>query len=249
MGFAGEFTEGMHMMIENEAATYRVWGVDNIAYGPVDMTTLTAWAKEQRITAESWIFVDEDHCWTKAREMRRLDALIDAPKECPASDAPGEAAAIDPGLLRRLKLFATMNERQLASFVRYLEVIPYTQFSVVVRAGDPGDAMFVILDGELRARALVDGKETTLTTLSVGDFFGEISILDQGPRSAEVVANNDSILLKISTLAFERCLAEAPALAAPFLYNLSRSVAGRVRILTKKYLDSIHFSRNTNIIM
>jgi hypothetical protein len=225
------------------APTYRVWGADNIAYGPVELSTLAAWAKEERITAESWVFVDSLNRWIKAAELPELDTVIQAPATEVTSLASTEASGLKLGMLRRLKLLATMDERQLTSFVRYLEVIRYQQFSLVVRAGDPGDAMFLILEGELRARVMVDGKETTLTTMTVGDFFGEISLLDQGPRSADVVANHDSVLLKITMTAFNRMLAEAPALAAPFLYNLGRSAVGRIRILTKKYQDSIHFSR------
>lgn len=231
------------MKTEDAERSYRVWGADNIAYGPVELTTLAAWAKDERVTAESWVFVDNDSRWIKAAELPELRSVITAPTGKATFPLFANAAILKPGMLQRLKLFATMEERQLESFLQYLELIESKQFSTVVRAGDPGDAMFLVLEGELRARVLIDGKETTLATMTVGDFFGEISLLDQGPRSADVLANTDSILLKISTLAFERMLAEAPALATPFLYNLSRSVVGRVRVLTKKYQDSIHFSR------
>ena len=100
-----------------------------------------------------------------------------------------------------------------------------------------------VTDAYLRARVIVDGKETTLSTIAAGDFFGEISLLDEGPRSADVLANTDSRLLKISAEAFEKVMREAPALAASFLYMLSKSIGARVRVLTQKYQDSIHFSR------
>ena len=103
--------------------------------------------------------------------------------------------------------------------------------------------MYLVLEGELRARVIVDKKETTLSTMTVGDFFGEISLLDEGPRSADVIANSDSRLLKISSAAFASLMREAPALAASFLYGLSKSIGARVRVLTQKYQDSIHFSR------
>ena len=103
--------------------------------------------------------------------------------------------------------------------------------------------MFLVLEGELRSSIMIGDKESILSTIPAGEFFGEISLLDQGPRSADVFANLDSVLLKISAASFSNLIREAPALATPFLFALSRSVVGRVRVLTKKYQDSIHFSR------
>ena len=141
-----------------------------------------------------------------------------------------------------------MEERQLDSFIQYMEVVSIQQFAEVFRRGQPSDAMYLVLEGELRARVLVDGKETTLSTMTACDFFGEISLLDHGPRSADVLANTDSRLLKISAAAFEKVMGEAPALAASFLYGLSKSIGARVRVLTQKYQDSIHFSRLASAI-
>jgi CRP-like cAMP-binding protein len=136
-----------------------------------------------------------------------------------------------------------MDDQQLEGFLRYMEVVKATQYSHVVRKGDHGDAMYFVLEGEVRAMTLIDGKESTLATITAGEFFGEVSLLDQGPRSADVIANKESVLLKISAGAIEKVVREAPELATPFLFALSRSVVNRVRTLTKRYEDSIHFSR------
>ena len=101
----------------------------------------------------------------------------------------------------------------------------------------------VVLEGELRALAMVDGKESILSTMAPGESFGEISLFDQGPRSLDVVANKESLLLRVSSDAFHLLLKESPALAVPFLLALSRSVVGRVRSLTKRYEDSVRFLR------
>jgi CRP/FNR family cyclic AMP-dependent transcriptional regulator len=114
---------------------------------------------------------------------------------------------------------------------------------VLARPGDPADAMYFLLEGELRAYVLTDGHESTLATLMPGDSFGEIALLDQGTRSAFVSANRVSLLLKLSAVSFGEILREAPALAAPLNLGLARALAGRLRGLTKRYEDSVHFGQ------
>jgi CRP-like cAMP-binding protein len=115
--------------------------------------------------------------------------------------------------------------------------------AVVFNKGDHGDAMFLVLEGEVRARVMVGGRESTLATMTVGECFGELAVIDESPRSADVVANRESVLLKISAGALKRLFQEAPALAAPFLLGLSKTITSRVRTLTKRYEDSILFAR------
>ena len=103
--------------------------------------------------------------------------------------------------------------------------------------------MYLILDGELRVRMMLGGKETILTTLGIGEFFGEISLFDHGPRSADVVANKDSTLLKISAAAFENLTQQAPELAAPFLIAVGKTLAARIRADNKRFGDSLAFAR------
>jgi len=81
--------------------------------------------------------------------------------------------------------------------------------------------------------------------LNAGEFFGEISLLDQGTRSTDVVAVQDCTLLKISAAAFERMTAEKPDLVAPFLSSLMKSVACRVRAENRRYRDSVCFIQPT----
>jgi CRP-like cAMP-binding protein len=145
--------------------------------------------------------------------------------------------------LQRTKLFAGLGADQLESFAQYLEPVKVPQFGNLVRKGQHGDAMYIVVDGELRALTIIEGKESILGTMGAGDCFGEISLLDQGPRSADVVANRDSTLLKLSSAAFERLIREAPALAMPFVLALSREAVQRVRHATKRYEDSIQFIR------
>ena len=230
------------METNDDAPRYRVWGMDDVAYGPVELPELTNWVLDERVTDDTWGFAEESGDWVKAAQMPELTIFFER-RAAGVGAASAKSQGIKAGSLRRIKILAGMEEKQLQSFVRFMDVVQVTQFAQVFRRGEHSAAMYLVLEGELRARVFVDGKETTLSTMTAGDFFGEISLLDEGPRSADVIANKDSVLLKISGEAFERVMREAPALAASFLYGLSRSIAARVRVLTQKYQDSIHFSR------
>jgi CRP-like cAMP-binding protein len=237
------------MAQEETEAGFRIWAVDNVVYGPVELPTLVGWVKEKRVTGETWVFSEKDDCWRKAKSVPELLMFFSAR----ASNRQGQ---IDPGVsdetalfakkpssLRRVKIFAQFTDTQLERFVRFMEVLRVRQFAEVVKQGVHGDAMYFVLEGELRVSLMVSGKETILVTLSPGEFFGEISLFDQGPRSADVVANKDSLLLKISAESFQNLLENAPDLAAPFLFGMSKTLTARIRADNKRYRDSISFAR------
>ena len=165
------------------------------------------------------------------------------------SGAPASATAVnsprglEPRALRRIKILAGMTDEQLERFAQFVEAEKVPQWSVIVKQGDPGDAMYFILDGELRVRINVMGSETILATLAAGDFFGDVSLFDHGPRSADVVANADSTVVKISAAAFDELAKAAPEIATPFLRAVGRTLSARIRTDNKRYGDSVKFAR------
>ncbi len=232
-------------MEENTSFNYLAWGMDNIAYGPVELPGLVNWIKIGKVKANSWVFRERDCVWSRAADLTELKVLFKS-KLPQNTAAAADALGIQPGSLRRIKMLADVDDRLLASLLTYLEVVRTSAFGTVVNKGEQGDALFMVLEGEVRARVTIDGKETTLTTMGVGECFGELAIVDQGPRSADVIANQPSVLLKMSASALKKMFTEAPALSAPFMFALTRVIAQRVRTLTKRYEDSIHFSRTAS---
>jgi CRP-like cAMP-binding protein len=229
-------------MATDTSFNYRAWGADNIAYGPVELPGLVAWVKQGKVKANSWVFREKDGEWSHASDMPELKVLFKS-KLPPSTAASAEALGIQPGSLHRIKMLANVEERLLASLLPYLEVVKVPPFGTVVNKGEHGDALFMVLEGEVRARVMTGTRETTLSTMGAGECFGELAVVDQGPRSADVIANQPSVLIKVSEGALKKMFAEAPALAAPFMFGLTRVIAQRVRALTKRYEDSIHFSR------
>jgi hypothetical protein len=219
-----------------------VWGVDKTAYGPVELPTLVSWVKDERVTADTWIFVGKDTAWRKASEVPELQMFF-RPKAASGASSAATPNGLDPRALRRIKILADMSGEQLERFARFLEAQPIPQWAVIVKKGEPGEAMYFILEGELRVRLEVMGKETILATLSPGDFFGDIALFDHGPRSADVVANADSLVAKISAAAFDNLARQAPDLATPFLRAIGKTLTARIRADNKRYGDSVLFNR------
>lgn len=228
-------------MEANPAVYFRTWGTDNIAYGPVELPGLVDWIRQGRVLKDTWVFREDKGEWVRASDMGELKILFKSKTAGAGQAAP--AHGITPGSLRRIKIFADMDERQLASFLQYMEVVKLLPGAAAFSKGEHGDAMFLVLQGEVRARVMVGGRESTLSTMGVGECFGELAVVDESPRSADVVANSESVLLKISKAALKKLFEEAPALAAPFLLALSKTITSRVRTLTKRYEDSILFAR------
>jgi hypothetical protein len=204
-----------------------IWGIDNAPYGPVDLAVLVDWVKDERVLADTWVFARPDNSWRRAVEIPELQAHFNQ-DILPASTA-ASSSGIKPGSLRRIKILAQLNDAQLDRLMEFIEVHKVLQWTAVVKKGDVGDGMYFILQGELRARVMVGEKETILATFGPGDFFGDMSLFDRGPRSADVIANADSVVLKITDVAFDRLTREAPALATPFLQATARTLAARIR--------------------
>jgi len=223
---------------------YKIWGVDGVIYGPVELPTLVSWIKDERVTASTWIYREDNDVWQKAGQISELQMFFRAkPATGQAQSGPSPASNLKPGSLRRVKILAEMKDDQLERFAQFMEVQNVRQWTEVVKQGEIGDAMYLVLEGELRVRLMISGKETILAQLGAGEFFGEMALFDHGPRSADVVANKDSLLLKISSASFEKLFNLAPELAAPFLICISKTLAARIRADNKRFKDSVSFAR------
>jgi CRP-like cAMP-binding protein len=227
------------MDTNNSGSIYWVWDTDLIIYGPITLKTLVEWVREQRVTPESWIYCERRGRWEVAATLEELKLLFDPTHARPGHLVNALEAGVNPDVMLRIRALSGLNDQQLHAFLRYMEILTLDSLAVAVREGERGDAMYLILEGELRVRVIRHGKESILATLKAGDFFGEISLLDEGPRSADVVANDRSTLLKISTTSFAKLRREAPALAEPFLHSLGQILVGRMRLLNKRYVDSV----------
>ena len=125
--------------------------------------------------------------------------------------------------LQSVPLFSQLSEEEVASISRATRNRTYPKNSVIVFEDDPGDALFVVKSGQVKVVLIgEDGREVILSILGGGDFFGEMSLIDDQPRSAHVIAMEDSMLLVLYREDFHRCLERSPRIALGLLRALSR---------------------------
>ena len=87
-------------------------------------------------------------------------------------------------MLGQAPIFAALTDRQLKALAKAAKVVAFPANTKVVKQGEPGIAFYLILDGETEVRQ----GSRTLAKLGPGQFFGEMTLLDEQPRSADVVA-------------------------------------------------------------
>lgn len=125
--------------------------------------------------------------------------------------------------LSTVPLFRSLGQAEVAAFAQMAREKSYPKGSVILFEDDPGDSLFVVRDGRVKVVLVAeDGREVILGILGVGEHFGELSLIDDQPRSAHVVAMEESSLLVLRREDFRRRVEQNPAVAWALLIELSR---------------------------
>ena len=127
--------------------------------------------------------------------------------------------------LNRVPLFVGCLRKDLQTIARVVKDIEHPAGTVIAREGDPGVGLFVIAEGT--TDVTIGGRRKS--RLGPGDFFGEIALLDGGPRTATVTATSDVKLLGLTEWTFRGLMMEHPSIAVKTL----QAMAGRLRNATK----------------
>jgi CRP/FNR family transcriptional regulator, cyclic AMP receptor protein len=125
--------------------------------------------------------------------------------------------------LATVPLFGGLDREELDRFAELTREKSYPRGSVILFEHDPGDSLFVVRSGRVKV-VLVgeDGREVILGVLGVGEHFGELSLIDDRPRSAHVIAMDDADLLVLRREDFRKRVESSPAVAWSLLSELSR---------------------------
>ena len=126
-------------------------------------------------------------------------------------------------LLQKVSLFQNVELKELERIAALLQSREVRRDAQIVAQDEPGDSLFVIARGRVKVVLFGDtGREVILTLLKAGDFFGEMSLVDDLPRSANVIAQEDSTVLILKREQFVEHVVNTPSTALNVMAELSR---------------------------
>lgn len=132
--------------------------------------------------------------------------------------------------LRNVFLFSGLNEHMMAVLVRSMVEKTYREGETIFEEGDVGRAFFVIASGKVRVERSAKGASPEMMAeMGPGDFFGEMVLLDELPRSATATAVEPTTVYILYKTTFDELLLDAPKVASKFLHSLARLLSARLR--------------------
>ena len=129
---------------------------------------------------------------------------------------------MDASFLRNVSLFESLTDEELEALAQMTITRTFSKDNVIILAEEEGDALFIIEKGQVKVSIVSeDGREVILSMLGDGAVFGELSLLDGKPRSANVIATEDTNLVMLRRQDFLQLLFKVPQIAIALLAELA----------------------------
>ncbi len=136
--------------------------------------------------------------------------------------------------LSHLPLFSDLPEKDLLELSEILKELNYKRNAIVISQGDDTRSLYIVLSGRLKVLASdEEGNQTIFSFLGTGDFFGELSLLDDAPRSASVVTVEDTRVLHLSHQHFSEFVEHHPEMCS----LIFKALTARIREMDKTICD------------
>jgi len=133
------------------------------------------------------------------------------------------ATTVSTAVLKAVPLFASFPEDQLRMLTTMVTRRSASRSTTIMAGGDATDSLYIVLSGRLKVMMSdSDGKEVILSILGPGEFFGEMGLIDDEPRSASVVTIEPCELLSISKRDFKKCLSDNAEMSMAVMRGLVR---------------------------
>ncbi len=142
---------------------------------------------------------------------------------------------MNPEQLKLIAVLQGVDEEALGRLAAVLEEKDCADGQTIFAEGDPGDSMYFIAQGRVRIEKRAQAASAlhkTLTVLEAGDYFGEMALLDQKPRSASALAAGTARVLRLSKAAFDEMQRRSSVAALSVLFAMIRTSSERIRRLS-----------------
>ncbi len=154
-------------------------------------------------------------------------------------------------LLKEVPLFELLDDHERVELAAQLQVVRFAAGEAVFNYGEPGDAIYVISEGEVEVFFKNDtGERMVLEVATRGDFFGELSMLDNGTRTASVVATQETSALRLDRAGLEKFLHLRPLAAMDMLAAMARrqrATVERLRHTATRNVNEEHEDKRTMV--
>lgn len=138
-------------------------------------------------------------------------------------------------LLKKINLFAGLTDAELEKIRKICVGETVAKDAVIFKEGDPGDKCYMILKGEVRISKFIPNiGEEALAVLKTGDYFGEMALIDNFPRSAHAIVNADSSLIVIKKADLDNILIMDRELGFKLLLTFTKTLSLRLREMNDK---------------
>ncbi|RKH01635.1 cyclic nucleotide-binding domain-containing protein [Corallococcus praedator] len=151
---------------------------------------------------------------------------------------------MDAAVLKKVALFEGLTQGQLAKVAQIARSRTYTAGDFVFREGDTGQDMFILTDGKVRISKSVPGiGEEALAILEPGQYFGEMAVIEDSPRSADAIAHSGCTVWVIERAKLDQLMFTDKDLAYVLLWTFVRTLSERLRETNDKIKGFFAISR------
>jgi CRP-like cAMP-binding protein len=134
-------------------------------------------------------------------------------------------------ILRKIPIFSDLTDKELKEVEKIAHLRKYSANELIFHQGTPGNGMYVIMSGSVDImEELRDNQFQHLTSLKKGDFLGELSLLDESPRSAAAICKENSEIIGIFRPDFLDLVNRKPGIGTKILFRLARVLGERLRM-------------------
>ncbi|WP_456324289.1 MMPL family transporter [Desulfonauticus submarinus] len=140
-------------------------------------------------------------------------------------------------VLRRCPLFMGLKKWQVKRLILLGRLLEFLPREYIIKQEDYGDSMFILLQGEAEVWTKGQNKRVLLAKLKEGDIFGEMALVNPGPRSADVIASTEAKVLELNLKSFKRIQLVSPRLAAKVYLNLAKVLGVRLKDMDRRMVE------------